>query len=388
MRNDFLKQSTQSLTTLSFAHYFNDTYSMILPGLIPILIPLFGLDYFQAGLAAMLLIAIPAVIQPLLGHMGDSGKGKQVLVGGLLIVSTSTAFFGVAQSYAVFLLLCGIAGLGLAAYHPQATSFLSTGFGQQKGKALGVHGVGGSLGHFSGPILITILASTIIGWKFGLVLLVLPTSLVAALCWVTFHASDLGSPSSLKQAPLSIKKALTLPVIILSAVEALGLAVYRGLITFLPSFFVAEGSTILYAGLYTGVMLSAGIIAQPSGGLISDRVGRKNVILISLLALSPLVFVFAFLTSISHLFLLIALFLIGFCIFATFPVELAFSAELGEKNVGITVGIVSGISMSISAVAPPIIGFIIDKFGFFEAFYILGGFSLVGAVLAFFLPRS
>ena len=86
---------------------------MILPGLIPILIPLFGLSYFQAGLAAMLLVAIPAGLQPLLGHFGDAGKAKQVLIGGLILVSISTAFFGAAPNYIIFLLLSGIAGVVL-----------------------------------------------------------------------------------------------------------------------------------------------------------------------------------------------------------------------------------------------------------------------------------
>ena len=382
-----MKKSTQSLTTLSFAHYFNDTYSMILPGLIPILIPLFGLSYFQAGLAAMLLVAIPAVLQPFLGHFGDSGKAKQVLIGGLVLVSISTAFFGAAPNYIIFLLLCGIAGVGLAAYHPQATSFLSTDFEERKGKALGIHGVGGSLGHFSGPTLITILASTVIGWRLGLVLLVIPTILVAGSCWVALHTSDLHQALSVKHAPQSIMKALTIPVIILSIVMALRTAVYRGITTFLPAFFVAEGISLLYAGLFTGVLLSAGILAQPLFGVISDRIGRKIVVLLSMLALSPLVFVFAFLVSISQLLLLIVLFLIGFCIFATFPVGLAFSAELGENNVAITVGIVAGISMGFSAVVPPIIGYIIDIFGFFEAFYVLAIFSFAGAVIAIFLPK-
>jgi MFS family permease len=106
-----------------------------------------------------------------------------------------------------------------------------------------------------------------------------------------------------------------------------------------------------------------------------------------MLALSPLVFIFAFLVPISQLLLVIALFAIGFCIFATFPVGLAFSAELGENNVAITVGIVSGIAMGFSAVIPPIIGFIIDTLGFFPAFYVLAGFSLIGGIIAILLPR-
>jgi hypothetical protein len=106
-----------------------------------------------------------------------------------------------------------------------------------------------------------------------------------------------------------------------------------------------------------------------------------------MLALSPLVFVFAFLVSISQLLLIIVLFLIGFLIFATFPVGLAFSAELGENNVAITVGIVTGISMGIAAIIPPIIGYIIDISGFFVAFGVLAGFSLVGALIAILLPK-
>jgi len=168
---------------------------------------------------------------------------------------------------------------------------------------------------------------------------------------------------------------------------ALRTSVYRGITTFLPAFFVAEGISLLYAGAFTGVLLSAGILAQPLFGLISDRIGRKIVILTTMLALSPLVFVFAFLVAISQLLLIIVLFLIGFCIFATFPVGLAFSAELGENNVAITVGIVTGISMGIAAMIPPIIGYIIDIFGFFVAFSALAGFSLAGAVIAILLPK-
>ena len=383
-----MEKRNRSLTTLSFAHYFNDMYSMILPGLIPILILIFDLSYFQAGIAAMLFIAIPAVLKPLLGHTGDVGKGKQFLVGGLLLVSICAAFFGMAPNYMTFLILCGIAGVGLAAYHPLATYFLSTDFKEKKGKAMGVHGAGGSLGHFSGPTLITFLAATIIGWKLGLVLLVLPTICIATLCWITLHSSDLQPMSNLKFTSSSIKTVLTPSIIILSVVLALRTAVYRGLVTFLPSFFVEEGTSLLYSGILTGTMLIAGVLAQPLGGLVSDHFGRKLIIFLSLLALSPLVLIFGFLVTLSQLFLVISLFLIGFCIFASFPVGLAFAAELGEKNVGLTVGIVSAIYMGVPAVVPPIIGFIIDTFGFFVAFYVLGGLSLMGAMIAILLPKK
>ncbi len=43
--------------------------------------------------------------------------------------------------------------------------------------------------------------------------------------------------------------------------------------------------------------------------------------------------------------------------------------------------------MGFSAVVPPIIGFIIDVFGFLPAFYVLASFSLIGGIIAIFLPR-
>ncbi|GAI54208.1 unnamed protein product, partial [marine sediment metagenome] len=128
-----------------------------------------------------------------------------------------------------------------------------------------------------------------------------------------------------------------------------------------------------------------GLIAQPLGGIMGDRISKIKIIFLSLAAISILLFLFYLIlmpmmqqTILNYGALVVFLVVIGFCIFITFPIGMALSAELASgERVGSAVGAVFGGEMIISALTIPGLGYIIDTYGFRTGFGFLG--MLAGA---------
>ena len=134
-------------------------------------------------------------------------------------------------------------------------------------------------------------------------------------------------------------------------------------------------------------MFAAGMVAQPSGGTLSDRFSRRTVVLASLLgvALFQLLFV-----ATAWLPLMLALsVMIGFCGSLMPPVAMVYASELAAgQRTGMAVGIVWGLGTAISAFAPLVTGAMIDLFGFGAAYVAMAAVALVAAALATGLPRA
>ena len=60
-----------------------------------------------------------------------------------------------------------------------------------------------------------------------------------------------------------------------------------GAMTFLPTYLVLEGYSLLEATTLVSIMMIAGVAGQLSGGALSDRIGRKKVIVFTTLASIP-----------------------------------------------------------------------------------------------------
>ncbi len=246
---------------------------------------------------------------------------------------------------------------------------------------MGIHGAGGQLGRFTSPILIAYLISRL-QWRLVAVIIAIPALVATVLCW-----------STLKEPPQRGDKGfirtITKPILILILILGLRAATFTGIISFLPSFIMEKSSSINIAGLLTGVMLGVGLIAQPLGGIIGDRVSKIKIISLSLGGVSLLLCLFYLILlptmgeSVLNYGALVAFLVgIGFCIFITFPLGLALSAELASgERVGSSVGVVFGGEMIISALTLPGLGYLIDTYGFRTGFGFLGVLAAAGALI-------
>ena len=367
------------LAGLTTGHMVNDFYSMVLPPLIPALIPVFGLNYFQIGLLSFCFYILSGVLQPAVGFWSDKyAIRKKVIIAGFLINGLGFIAIGLAPTYALVLLASLLCGLGATTFHPQSTNFLSRAFPHSKGRAMGIHGWGGSIGNFLAPLTVAALISWV-GWRQGVMWLVIPGLGVAVFLWRL-----LDEPEAVQVGRFG--KGLSKELLLVSFTFALLSMVLRGFLTFLPTFLVEQGSTLAQAGFFTSLMLFVGLVSQPLGGAMYDRVGGRTIFFICAVATGIALWAF---TRSTGPMVVVWTVVIGFFVAALFPVSLAMGSDVAKGNqVGLSVGVVFGLSSTLSAFTPALLGYVADRVGLSNAFSLLIVFAFLGALLALTLPSK
>ena len=370
------------LLGLTAAHAANDFYGFVVPPLLPALQAAFGLTYLQLGLLPFATTAVSAVAQPLVGYWADVHRRRRLaLAAGFCLYPLGMLALGAAPSFAGLLLGASLLGLAGSAYHPQSTTLLVERFAHRRGWASGVHGIGNSLGFALAPLVVAPLAARY-GWRTAAAAMALPALVAAAGVW-RWVREPLGRSAG------GLLAGFTRPLLLLTAVNGAQLAVAVGFVTFLPAYFSTLGVGLAQAGLLTAAVVTPGIIAQPVGGALSDRFGRRRVFVGGLLGLGLCVVAFP-LAGAAALPAAVAMALAAqFWASVTPSVSLVYAAELAPGGrTGQAVGLAWGAGTALSALAPPLAGALIDRYGFAAAYVALGGVAAAAALLALRLPSG
>jgi len=252
-------------------------YTSLLSGLLPVFTVLFGLSYTLAGLVAMVFSITSSMIQPILGRWFDRTQAAWLLEAGLVTNCLMMSLSGISPNYTILLFLVGSAGVGTAAFHPPAFSAVARSSSTSRGGSMGFFLSGGNAGFFLGPIVAGAIVS---GFGVQGTLLLLPIGMVTAFLLVKFRFSEKHSPTVTKTSKPADKRLLT----ILASITAFRSTTIQAGVTFLPLYLVAQGESLIVATSVASIWLGMGVFGQIAGGHISDRVGRKPVIAISLFA--------------------------------------------------------------------------------------------------------
>ena len=117
---------------------------------------------------------------------------------------------------------------------------------------------------------------------------------------------------------------------------------------------------------------------------MADRIGRKNVILFSFAASTPLT---ALLPFVPKGFALILLVIIGFIIMTSFSVTVIYAQELVPGKVGTMAGLTVGLAFGMGAIGSVSLGAIADVIGIPSMMKIVGFLPLLG-FLSMLLPSD
>ena len=359
-----------------------DFYSLFLPIFVPVLVLELGITYLEASILLSTVAVVGAVLQSPVGYWADLYRKRIAFItGGFSFFVLGSIVLGLSDTFGLLLVSSFLLGLATTTYHPQSTTLITKQF-NQKGRALGIHGVGGQLGRFIAPIVIALLISRL-QWRVAAGVCALP-----AVAAIVLSVLTLKEPK--ERGEKGLMRGFTLPILLLVLTLGLQGAVFQGITSFLPSFLVERGASLNTAGLITGIMLGTGIVAQPLGGMLGDKVSKWKIIFFSLLGLTLLFFLF-YLTSInisqgpviSYRLLISLLIGMGFCIFLIFPVGLALSAELARgERVGTSVGAVFGGGLVFASLTLPVMGYLIDNYGFMSGFGFLGILAATATCIA------
>jgi FSR family fosmidomycin resistance protein-like MFS transporter len=367
------------LVALTFCHTVNDFYALLLAPLLPVLREAFQLTYAQAGAIPFVSTFVSAVLQPLLGYLADRRRQRRrLLITGFLLLAGGMGLLAHSGSYAGLLLGALVLGLGLSTYHPQSATFLAHYFTTQRGWAQGIHGIGNGLGFILAPVVVAGLVERL-GLRPALWLLAGPALLAVGVIVFALREPEV-------QGARGLLAGLTWPLAGLTAINGLALAVGTGFQTWLPAFYRSIGQSLLAAGALTAVMSVATLVAQPLGGTLSDRFGRRAVVVGALLGMGGCLLLFALAPALW--LLLLASVLFGFWGSLMPPVSMVYASELAAgQRTGMAVGVVWGLGTAMAAVAPPVVGLLVDLWGFRGAFLALAGLAVLGGLAARWLPR-
>jgi FSR family fosmidomycin resistance protein-like MFS transporter len=242
--------------------------------------------------------------------------------------------------------------------------------------------VGGELGRTVGPILLV----TAVGYLSlgGLTWLMIGGWVVSGILYLRLRAipgRDPGTPDALPwRAALRAMGPMMLP---LSGVLAARSFMSTSLTTYLPIFLVDEGVGLWLAGAALTVLEAAAVVGAMIGGSISDKVGRKVILLISMVATPILALTFLRTSGWIQVLLLPAL---GFFALSPTPVIMAWVQESYLENRALANGVYMAMSFLIRAVVVVILGRVGDLVGLRQGFMYSAIIMMLGVPVVFLLP--
>lgn len=336
------------------AHVFNDLYVTALPAFLPALADEFGLDYSELGLLSFAFTILGGLLQPLIGNYADrEGRRRFVIAIGFAIGAAGFLGMALSPSFWLIVVLSALCGLGGATYHPQATAFLVRSFPSDRGRTLGIHGWGGSIGHFLAPLVVT-LAIAAFNWRLAMLVVALPLLVVAFVLHSRLEETQ-------PHPKASLRGAMSRELLLVAVAFGLMAIVQRSFITFTVAMLVDEGWAETSAGTALTVILLAGAIAQPTAGRLFDKVGGRSVFLLCNVGTVLSIGLFIVSNGGLSLFAIGAVATFGF---APFPVALALASQLAsEEHTGGAVGVIFGVSGLMAAAGQPLVGVIGEAAG-------------------------
>jgi FSR family fosmidomycin resistance protein-like MFS transporter len=170
---------------------------------------------------------------------------------------------------------------------------------------------------------------------------------------------------------------------LLLCVVALRSVAFFGLVTFVPLWEVALGHSKSYGNHLLALMIFSGGVGTLLLGPLADRVGRRPVLLASVIATGPLVLVFVLVGGVLGV---VALALVGICIVGTLGVTMVMGQEYLPRHVGTASGLVVGLSVGVGGIAAVGLGVLADATTLRTALLIAAAAPMLAVPLAAMLP--
>ncbi len=369
------------LLAATFGHFSVDMYSGMLPLILLALTPQLGLSYAQVGLASMTYSLAASVSQPLFGWLGDKRGARPLAVLGVAAIATTVGVMRFVDNFVLLLVLAIIAGSGSAAFHPQGATLAAYAPSALRGAAASVFMLGGNTGYAFGPLLNTVIFS-LTGDRMPEMLAMLGLLQAAIVYWalaqrpLTAQERAASNPAPVKRAALSV-------IMILMMVMFLRSWLHSAVSTYVPQVFRAFGYSNAEAGNVLFTILMPLAIGGLIGGTLSDKIGRRRVLIATTVLAGPALWL---LLNASGISVYLVGVILGLTMGASTPVTLVMAQSLVPRGLGLMSGIVLGFTFIAGAIGVAISGVMADHLGLLPTMHINAVLPILAAALALWLP--
>ncbi len=378
----------KAIALLSAAHLSDDVNQGVVPAMLPFFIATNHLTYAAAAGLVLAQTLASSVVQPLFGMLADRRSSPWLIPAGLSLAGIGVALAGIAPTYGLIFAAIALSGLGISAFHPEAARRVRYLGGARQATTMSLFTVGGMVGFAIGPLMIT---PTLIAFGTrGATLLAIPVLLMGAIVtWqlprvTAVHLSHQirGGGHVVVDAPERWNDFVRLTAVVITRS-----IVFFGLNTFIPLYWTrAMHGSKAGGGYALTTFLFAVAAGTLIGGRLADRYGRRIVIVVSLIAVVPMLLLMLSTRSlVAGALLLIP---VGLTLAASNSVVVVMAQEYLPNRVGLAAGVTLGLSMTIGGLLMPLFGSIADHHGLPTALLILSFLPALGFALSLGLHES
>lgn len=374
------------LFAISIAHLLNDSLQAVIPALLPIVEKNLALTFTQVGMILLVMNLTSSVLQPFVGYFSDR-KSIPLLPPLALIVSglgmLALAFSG---NYYFVLLAVACVGIGSAIFHPEASRFAHLASGPRRGLGQSIFQVGGNAGQALAPLM-TILVFANLG-QTGAAWFLLPALLASGiLLYVALWYRGQQRLKKATAAPVTYTNrnkrliALGLLIVIVSVrswMNAGYQSFYQFYLMYVKDMDYANAQLVIFGFLF------AGAIGTFFGGPLSDRFGKRNLLIISTLGSLPLTLLTPYVSGFWAFPLLV---ISGFIMLSSFSVTVVYAQELLPGKIGTVSGLIIGLAFGMGGMGALVFGYLADLYSLSFVILLCSFLPLIG-FMGFFLPKD
>jgi FSR family fosmidomycin resistance protein-like MFS transporter len=376
------------LGTITAAHFSHHVTNSLLNPLLPLIRNAFALSYAESGFAVSAFSIASGLANAPWGMLADRVGSRVVIVGGLFLMGAASVALAAAGAYWQLLALLIVLGIVSGSYHGPAAALIARSFPpRMRGTAMGLHITGGHLSFFAAPAVAGILATATGSWRTPYVWFAAAPIVFGVLLWIVVpHVHERAAPGGDRFAAFREVGRVFRdvgPLVSLSIGFQFGIA---ALVAFLALYLVdARGLSPAIAAIFFGVPQVVGVIGAPLGGWLSDRFGRRLVMLGGLALIGPAVFA---LTVVPNDGLVVALVVFGllWSMRSTVTETLVMDSAAPGRRATVLGGYYL-LNAHVGGIGAPLFGLLAEAVGIGTAFSWIGIAFVVMSALALVIGR-
>ena len=382
-------------STLIGAHTLEHMYGRAFLVLIPQIYITLGLAPIQAGLLDAVRQLSGGATSMTGGFFVDMFQHRRahILAFSMSLIAIGYFLVSIAPTFGLILAALALASAGTALWHPPALGLLAQRFPKRRGLFISLHRSAGNVGDWLGPLIVGGLLA-IVGWRW-IVGGGTPVLLLFAVV-IFFLLRNVGGPkiegvdygakfrTQIRDMRESFKGTGMWWIFTVSAVRGMG---DRSLLWVIPLYLSDQLElSPFWVGFHVALLAAPGIFAGPLFGALSDRIGRKPIIM--LIMASAVIFPTTMVLGGDGPGMTVSVLLFGLFLFSVNSLTQAAAIDVaaGKGLEGTFIGLMWGSNAFFGAMASIIAGVVVEYIGWHAAFYFASGLFFLGFLSSLALP--
>jgi MFS family permease len=388
-----MKREELSVVAVAGSHGIMHAYLVLLPALIPLLKGELGSVETLGYLATLVFLFYGWGSLPV-GFVADRFSKKTIIAASMALCGLAAIIVSLSHSLPLTALGLILLGVGASLYHPPGYAYMSIISEEMRGRYMGFMGLGGDVGMAISFVTTTALG-TFLGWRnaflaWGLVGIAMAAIDQAVIVDSTLQVEDAGSRLGVvatlrRMFQTEHLRNLILVFIIVVFSGALWNGVSAFILTYISD---VKGVSLMIAGGLSTLKYTVGALAQIVGGELSDKRGRRGILLFGYGVFAVSLFALTLIPGSVPLILLLVV-VMGFTFFITQSPMNALLGDVSHKDtVGVTYGVNFAIKYGIGSFAPAIAGYLAARYTMDYVFYFFAVISAAAFLVTLMIKED